>query len=452
MTVRRALRLLAVAVVVASVVVALVGWRQRGEALAAREEARVAGRDDQRAVVASEAQTARIERFIAANEGAATRDRAGAERISTAIEELTSLRARLADAQDAIVTLSTLSDEQVRQIGVLRACVTALDGARAALEEGSPEASAFILEGGRRSCRRAEELADGIVAAVHPYDFPDPSVIEVDGTYYAFATNGPAGTVQVLTSRDLSDWSIAGSALAGVASWARPGFTWAPSVARVPGGFALYYAVRDRASERQCIGVATSTAPQGPYVDRTTAPLVCPRDHGGAIDARPFRDEEGHLYLTWKTEGETVGGAAQLWAQPLDPGGTRRAWFPVPLLQVGREWEGRTVEAPSMVRIDGTWLLIYSGNAWNSDRYAVGYATCAGPIGPCTRPEGDNVLLRSDEAVAGPGGAEVFRRTDGRWGVAYAGWAPGAVGQPHPRRLHTGVLTLTPDGPAITAG
>lgn len=452
MKVRRRLRLLAVAVAVAAVVVALVGWRQRGEALAAREESQVALQDDRRALAASAAQLTRVEGLVAANEEAAGRDRAGADRISAGIEDLAALRARLADAQEAIVGLSTLSEEQVRQIGVLRACVAALDGARAALEDDDVVASAYILESGRRSCREAEELADGIVAAVHPYDFPDPSVIEVDGTYHAFATNGPAGTVQVLTSRDLAEWSIAGPALTRVASWARPGFTWAPSVIRTATGFALYYAVRDRATDQQCISVATATAPRGPYVDGTTGPLLCHAEAGGAIDASPYRDEEGNIFLTWKSEDETRGGVARIWTQALDPTGTRREWFPVPLIQVDREWEGRTVEAPSMVRIDATWLLLYSGNAWNSDRYAVGYATCRGPSGPCTKPHGDNVLLRTGEHVAGPGGAEVFRRVDGRWGVVYAGWDPDAIGQPHPRRLHVDVLTLTPDGPVIAEG
>ena len=34
-------------------------------------------------------------------------------------------------------------------------------------------------------------------------DFPDPDVLEVDGTYYAYATNGNARNVQVATSTDL---------------------------------------------------------------------------------------------------------------------------------------------------------------------------------------------------------------------------------------------------------
>ena len=41
-----------------------------------------------------------------------------------------------------------------------------------------------------------------------------------------------------------------------------------------------------------------------------------------------------------------------------------------------------------------------SGN-WEDDTYRVGYAVCAGPVGPCT--SGANPVLQSYGAVAGPG-------------------------------------------------
>ncbi len=39
-------------------------------------------------------------------------------------------------------------------------------------------------------------------------NFPDPGVINVDGTYYAFGTNGGGGNVQAATSSDLVGRSI----------------------------------------------------------------------------------------------------------------------------------------------------------------------------------------------------------------------------------------------------
>jgi len=447
---RRLAQVVAVVLVVAATAATVSSLRQRADAEGARDGDRAAAQADRWEADRAEGRLARIESFTTANRALAARHGAGAERIETAIADLADLQGRLERSQAALIELTTLSGEQLRQIGILRACVQTLDSARAALVAGDPAASTVALEQGRQGCRQAEELADGIVDAVHPFDFPDPSVVEVDGTYYAFATNGPAGTVQVLTSTDLADWSIRGSALMAVASWARPGYTWAPSVARAASGYALYYAVRDVASNLQCVSVATSATPQGPYVDRSTAPLLCQPDLGGAIDASTYRDEKGNLFLTWKSEGETIGGTAQIWAQPLDPTGTRREWLPALLVGTDREWEGRTVEAPSMVRVGATWLLLYSGNAWSTDRYAVGYATCLGPLGPCAKPEGDNVLLRSTERVAGPGGAEVFRATGGAVKVAYAGWDGGAVGPSNPRRLHVATLELTPEGPTLS--
>ncbi len=57
---------------------------------------------------------------------------------------------------------------------------------------------------------------------------------------------------------------------------------WAPEVAAVDGGYARYYTARDRASGRQCIGVATSASPDGPFAPVGTDPLVCPTAEGGA--------------------------------------------------------------------------------------------------------------------------------------------------------------------------
>jgi hypothetical protein len=38
---------------------------------------------------------------------------------------------------------------------------------------------------------------------VYAGKFPDPGALIVDGTWYAYGTNGPAGNVPVLTSPDL---------------------------------------------------------------------------------------------------------------------------------------------------------------------------------------------------------------------------------------------------------
>ena len=38
-----------------------------------------------------------------------------------------------------------------------------------------------------------------------------------------------------------------------------------------------------------------------------------------------------------------------------------------------------------MRAIDGQIILFYSANAWATADYAIGYATCEAPTGPCTK-------------------------------------------------------------------
>src|SRR5918995_2428999 len=65
---------------------------------------------------------------------------------------------------------------------------------------------------------------------VHASDFPDPFVLRVDDTYYAYATNGAGKEVQTLTSTDLVRWRAGADALPDLGTWAYPGKTWAPEV------------------------------------------------------------------------------------------------------------------------------------------------------------------------------------------------------------------------------
>jgi beta-xylosidase len=269
-----------------------------------------------------------------------------------------------------------------------------------------------------------------------------------DGRHYAYATNGPAGTIQVLSSTDLSSWQVLPPALESVPSWAQPGRTWAPSVERVGDLFLLYYAVRVKGSGRQCISVAASPNAAGPFLDGTPGPLVCQTELGGSIDPSTVRDELGILHLVWKSEGEITGKKAQIWSQDLSPDGRSLVGAPVLLLSADRAWEDDVIENPSLVRLDGVWILTYSGNRWNTGGYATGYAVCAGVLGPCLAPN-DNVILRSDGSTAGPGGAHVFVATDGRPMVAYAAWDAGDVGYPNPRRLHIATISRTADGLSI---
>lgn len=435
--------------VVGCLVVAGLAVRDRSRVDTTAHAAAHRAATDLQAVRDGRSRVARLDMLIASTEQGRHRDELAVVHTITALDELQTLKDRIELAEFELERARDADRVQDDRLRIVRACVHSLDEVRADLVAGDSAGATAWLAEGSSSCQQAEALAEGVSAA-HPFDFPDPFILRVDTSYYAFATNGPAGTVQVVSSADLADWQVRGAALNGVPGWAQAGFTWAPSAIRTfDGTYVLFYTVRDKASGKQCITRATSASPVGPYHDGSSGPLVCQLGQAGSIDPSPYVDGQGNLYLTWKSEGETTGGGAQIWTAPLAGDASRLTWFPTMVLTVDRPWEGRTIEGPSMGVAGGRWVLLYSANRWDSGDYATGYALCDGPTGPCHKPA-DNVVLRSDGDREGPGGAELFRTADGQLKAAYAAWDAGEVGIPNPRRLHLGTVSMTPLGLRIT--
>lgn len=53
----------------------------------------------------------------------------------------------------------------------------------------------------------------------------------------------------------------------------------------------------------------------------------------------------------------------------------------IKLFKNDMDWEGGVVEAPFMWKHDGRYYLLYSGNGYGGDRYAVGFATSTNLFG-----------------------------------------------------------------------
>jgi hypothetical protein len=265
--------------------------------------------------------------------------------------------------------------------------------------------------------------------AVFCGDFADPAVIRVGSSVYTYATTTRGANIPVLRGGlDPRRAQYGDDALPRVASWAVAGTAWAPGVMQRGNGFVLYYAVSVRGLGRHCISVATSRTPTGPFVDRSTAPLVCPTQLGGAIDPEPFVDADGRAYLLWKNDGNCCELPVSLWSQLLTPDGLGVAAPPTRLLDADQPWEAGVIENPAMVLDGGRHYLFFSGNAWNSASYAIGYATCASVAGPCTARQGPWVT--SVDGIAGPGGQSFFTDRDGRLVMVFHAWLDGRVGYP----------------------
>lgn len=283
-------------------------------------------------------------------------------------------------------------------------------------------------------------------AAAEGTDFPDPFVLPVDSGYLAVGTSPEGSTIKIAMRRstDLRSWGEPVEALTRIAAWARPAAAWAPSIASpAPGRWRLYYAIPHAVGQRRCVSVAEAIRPEGPYVDRSVAPLTCDDERGGAIDPEVFADDEGRQWLLWKTEGQADDQMeSALWSQQLDPDGTSLIGARRPLLERQLDWERPLIENPSMVSHGGRLLLFYSAGVWQNETYKVGVARCHSPAGPCERLFAHPVLA-SQQGVAGPGGASAFYDRSGRLRLAFHAWSPDRVGYGSggARSLHVGAVT-----------
>jgi arabinan endo-1,5-alpha-L-arabinosidase len=231
----------------------------------------------------------------------------------------------------------------------------------------------------------------------------------------------------VATSTDLESWELSDTdALPELPSWVIPGKTWAPEVSRFGERFVMYTTTTNFEPTFQCIAVATAGSPEGPFEVVGDGMLVCPAEEGGAIDASTFTDDDGTPYLLWKNDGNCCGFDTWLYLAPLSPDGLTLAGKPTRLVKQDQEWEGNLVEAPILVKRDGTYVLMYSANDYGGDQYAIGFATADAITGPYTK--GEEPLFSTEASggvYIGPGGQDVVVAPDGTDRLAFHSWYGG---------------------------
>lgn len=260
-------------------------------------------------------------------------------------------------------------------------------------------------------------------------DFPDPDVLRVGDTFYAYATNALGMNIQVARSTDLVEWEFLFEALPRRPYWAVPqfGYAWAPEVTTFDGGetFTMIYVVRydDGEGGRQCLAVATSPTPEGPFTPDDEGPFVCQLEDGGSIDPAVFFDD-GTPYLLWKNDGNAIGIPTWIYIQQLSDDGLTLLGEPTPLITADQGWEGTLVEAPTLWRHEDQYLLFYSANSYGDGRYAMGYAVADDLLGPYEK-TGDPILETSiPNGIVGPGGQDIVTDdADADW-LVFHGWAP----------------------------
>ena len=266
-----------------------------------------------------------------------------------------------------------------------------------------------------------DESTDGgeMKAAVIDRDVADPYVLAANSQYYAFSTNARGDNVPAWVSTDLVHWTALDDALPNLPKWAQAsGMTWAPSVVARGDQYVMYLTINDVESGVQCIVSASSGYPDGPYVLTSDHPLQCA--DGGSIDASPFVDADGDLWLLWKDE-PSGDQPSRIVAAPLDSYGLEFVGESTTLVS-GSDADGyANVEAPSMVQTDAGYRLFFSTGDWKTSGYSTGYADCTKPNEGCV--VATATLLSEVNGLDGPGGLEVFAGLDGQTYVAFHTWA-----------------------------
>ncbi|KAI9890902.1 MAG: hypothetical protein M1814_003541 [Vezdaea aestivalis] len=287
-----------------------------------------------------------------------------------------------------------------------------------------------------------------------PINFPDPALLQVGDTWYAYSTsniphaNGPGYHVQLATSKDFVSWSIiiGNDPLPSPGDWAHGSEprVWAPDVMQLaPDRFVLYYAARSRDSPQvHCVGTAISNSPIGPFIP-SPKPFACPVSGGGAIDPDIFRDVDNKLYVTYKVDGSAIapGGACgngdpatrlptPLILQEIDQDGVTPIG-PAEVLLDRDDGDGPLIEAPSLARAGDTYFLFFSSNCFNVLGYDVSYATARSVRGPWAKahsPAQTAPLLLTDMyrgvppgGLVAPGGIDVIANGDGTFKAVFHG-------------------------------
>ena len=107
-----------------------------------------------------------------------------------------------------------------------------------------------------------------IINPVLPGDRPDPSIIKIDGVYWAAATSNEWSPLfPIFKSKDMQNWELVNYVFPGGApEWALNNF-WAPELSydEKQKKVYLYYTARVKSSNRLACAVAVADSPMGEF-------------------------------------------------------------------------------------------------------------------------------------------------------------------------------------------
>jgi beta-xylosidase len=212
-------------------------------------------------------------------------------------------------------------------------------------------------------------------------DLGDPYVMKYRGTYYLYSSNDEAQRLRCYSSKDLINWS---SAIVCSVDPVIKG-AYAPEVKYWNGIFYMYTSPYGNGHY-----VLTSTSPTGPF-KAVTGNL------GKVIDGDVFIDDDASFYF-YHADGSGILGCAM-------PGPTSIGAD----VYLNTQMSGQWTEGPCVIKRNGTYYLLYTGNHVLTNGYRTNYAkNTTGPIKPYTQSAQNPVLINSEGSFVGLGHGTAF--------------------------------------------
>jgi len=250
---------------------------------------------------------------------------------------------------------------------------------------------------------------------VIPNTLPDPSVIEVEGNYYASGTGRSLdGQVYpIYKSTDLISWKLVSHVFPEKPKWTINSF-WAPELFFHNGTYYCYYTAR-RTDGISCIGVATTKDIENGFDDKGL--LI---EWGSeAIDAFVYKEKE-KLYITWKAYGLDPDKVITLLVSELSDDGLSLLGEPTAILTAKLDnWEEGGIEGQCIIPHGGYLYMLYSGNACCGPQcsYMVGVARAESIKGPWVRFDGNPIIVGNNNWKC-PGHGTAVQKGD-QWYYLY---------------------------------
>ena len=254
----------------------------------------------------------------------------------------------------------------------------------------------------------------------------DPFIIIENGFYYMFGTVKGEPFIAYKSSDGVHYESI-GQVMHKDDSFGVKDF-WAPEVIKYNNKFYMFYSARDK-DDTLKVSVAISHKIEGPYKDINKNEALLNYLGYATIDASPFIDKDGRIYLFFVREcsQQIVNGVhtSDTYVVELDKTMSKTIGKVIFLSTPTEKWERYDNddyvwnEGPSVLLYNDKYYLTYSCHHFRDPNYCVGLSISDCVTGPYKKVKEGPILKSIEGIIHGPGHSSFLKDKDGEIYIVY---------------------------------